>query len=87
MKPESNDTRPANTESQGNTASAQTPKPDLRRRSFLLTASLGSAGAVAAVAVGTPLVTEVDALAPAPVKGEGYQVSDHVLQYYRSTRI
>lgn len=63
------------------------PETNLRRRSFLLTASLGGAGAVAvAVATRAPVLAETQATVPES-KGSGYQLSDHVLQYYRSTRI
>ena len=64
------------------------PEANLRRRSFLLTASVGSAGAVAAaVAAHAPLLVETDTHVAVPEsKASGYQPSDHVLQYYRSTR-
>lgn len=64
----------------------QKPEANLRRRSFLLTASLGSAGAVAAaMATRSPITAEIPAVAP-EAKGSGYQSSDHVLHYYRTTR-
>ncbi|MCK9380713.1 MAG: formate dehydrogenase [Sulfuritalea sp.] len=64
----------------------QKPEANLRRRNFLLTASLGGAGAVAAVvATRSPITPEMPAAAP-EVKGSGYQTSDHVLHYYRTTR-
>jgi hypothetical protein len=65
----------------------QNTDANLRRRRFLLTASLGSAGAVAAAVVTqSPLAPDAPAAAP-QAKGEGYQVSAHNLHYYRTTRI
>ncbi|MDP3512581.1 MAG: formate dehydrogenase [Sulfuritalea sp.] len=65
----------------------QNPEANLRRRRFLLTASLGSAGAVAAAVVAqSPLTSETPPAAP-QAKGDGYQLSEHILHYYRSTRI
>lgn len=69
-------------------STAQSAKDaNLRRRNFLLTASLGGVGAVAAtVAAHNPVATDpVTAAAPVE-KGSGYQLSDHVLHYYRTTR-
>ena len=60
---------------------------DPKRRSFLLAASAGGAGAVAAtVASLSPVAPEVQPATPDP-EGNGYRVSDHVLHYYRTTRI
>lgn len=66
----------------------QQPDANLRRRNFLLTATLGSAGAVAAAVTGGAL-PQAEAQAPATAEnaGRGYRVSEHVLNYYRSTRI
>ena len=64
----------------------QKPEAKLRRRNFLLSASIGSAGAVAAVvATRSPLAIETPPAAP-EAKGSGYRNSDHVLHYYRTTR-
>lgn len=69
----------------------QNTAANLRRRRFLLTASLGGAGAVAAaVATHGPLMSETPPTAPAaapPAPGDGYRISEHILHYYRSTRI
>ena len=58
------------------------------RRGFFLTASVASA-AVASVSLmksPTPVaVTEV--LKPAPAKGGGYVLSEHVKQYYKTTLV
>lgn len=65
----------------------QKPVADPRRRSFLLTTSLGSAGAVAAmVAARSPVTPEAEPAEPAHAS-RGYRVSEHILNYYRSTRI
>jgi hypothetical protein len=56
------------------------------RRKFLTTLGIGSAAAAAAVAVRNP--------APAPQaqqvatsQARGYRVTEHVLKYYRTTRV
>lgn len=68
------------------------PKSDRlsRRRLF---AGAGTAGALAAAAVALPVLKPegdtVAATSPkaAPDKGGGYQVTQHVLDYYRTTRV
>ena len=68
------------------------PKSDRlsRRRLF---AGAGTAGALAAVAVALPALKPAEDAAvatspkPAPDRGGGYQVTQHVLDYYRTTRI
>ena len=68
------------------------PKSDRlsRRRLF---AGAGTAGALAAVAVALPALKPTDDAAvkasakPAPGRGGGYQVTQHVLDYYRTTRV
>ena len=67
------------------------PKSDRlsRRRLF---AGAGTAGALAAVAVALPALKPAqDAVATspqaAPDKGGGYRVTQHVLDYYRTTRV
>lgn len=63
------------------------PKPS--RRGFFFGAA--ATGAVAAVAVALPGVQAPQASLPepkpAPEKGGGYSLSDHVKHYYRTTRI
>ena len=63
------------------------PKPS--RRGFFFGAA--ATGAVAAVAVALPGVTLPEsvapALKPAPEKGGGYSLSDHVKRYYTTTRL
>jgi hypothetical protein len=64
-------------------------KPEnLKRRGFLLAAGVGSAGAVAAVAVGvgkekTGPVTTVSA----EEKAGGYAETRHISNYYRTARV
>ena len=64
-------------------------KPENKRRNFLLGATLGSAGAVAAVvAGGSAGVIEAVATADTKVKKpKGYHETPHILQYYDTTRI
>ena len=57
----------------------------LSRREFLLAAGLGSAGAAAAV-VGKRAVS-VSVANPRKSLSRGYQESDHVSNYYRTTRL
>lgn len=62
------------------------PAANLGRRGFLLSASLGGAGAVAATLAAKAPATTVPAAEAEPEAGRGYRVSDHVLHYYRTTR-
>jgi hypothetical protein len=68
--------------------SETTPSRLSRRQVF---AGAGTAGALAAVAAAIPLATpQPDSAAqpkPAPEKGGGYQVTQHVLRYYQTTRV
>lgn len=59
------------------------------RRKFLLGATLGSAGAVAAVVTGGNLTEAVEVAAATPEKKKvrGYHETDHIRQYYATTRI
>ena len=61
----------------------------LSRRTLFAGAS--TVGALAAAAVIMPRVTTEEAAAavprPAPEKGGGYSLSDHVKQYYKTTLI
>ncbi|OOG41094.1 formate dehydrogenase [Polaromonas sp. A23] len=63
------------------------PKPS--RRGFFFGAA--ATGAVAAVAVALPGVQAPEVALqepkPAPEKGGGYSLSDHVKRYYSTTRI
>lgn len=66
-------------------------RPDLKRRTLFAGAS--TVGALAAAATLLPRVApeaSTPAAAepkPAPTRGGGYSLSDHVKQYYQTTRI
>ena len=62
-------------------------QPTGDRRKFLLGATLGSAGAVAAVVTGGKLqgVLEVTPVG-SDKKVKGYHETDHIRQYYETTR-
>jgi hypothetical protein len=65
------------------------PQAKLTRRTLF--AGAGTAGAIAAAATVVPhLVQQEQAapadLKPAPEKGGGYQLTDHVKRYYQTTR-
>lgn len=70
------------------TANKPEQKPENNRRKFLVGATLGSAGAVAAAVAGsgTREVLEVT-VAPAEKKPTGYHETDHIRRYYETTRI
>lgn len=61
--------------------------PDLKRRRFLLAVGVGGAGA-AAVATQS-MVAPVATTAPVEVavEGQGYRETEHVRDYYATTRI
>lgn len=62
---------------------------NLKRRGFLLAAGVGSAGAVAAVAVGVgkESAQPVIAAISAEEKLGGYSENAHVSNYYRTARV
>lgn len=66
-------------------------KPSHKVSRRTLFAGVGTAGAVAAAATLLPGVMQHDDGPPQPkeppAKGGGYQLSEHVKRYYRSTRI
>ena len=59
-----------------------------RRRVF---AGAGTVGALAVAAVALPIArdeaTPTAGKKPSPEKGGGYQVTEHVLRYYQTTRV
>ena len=66
------------------------PKAKLSRRTLF--AGAGTVGAIAAAASLVPHVVAdsqdaAPALKPAPEKGGGYQLTEHVKRYYKSTLI
>ena len=60
-------------------------KPNTRRN-FLLAASLGGAGAAAALVAGRQ-ATPGSAETPSVDKPKGYHVSEHILKYYKTTQV
>jgi len=65
-------------------------KPAPSRRGFMIGA--GTAGAAAAAVATLPTlqpapVPVAQPLQPVPEKGGGYQLSEHVKRYYKTTRI
>ena len=63
----------------------KTVKPT-QRRNFLMAASLGAAGAAAAVTVGRKPQARAEA-APAEAKPSRYHASEHILKYYKTTEV
>jgi hypothetical protein len=63
--------------------------PVLKRR--LLLGGAGTVGALAAAVAlmpkTEPQTAAVDGLKTPPEQGGGYQVTDHVLRYYRTTKV
>ena len=64
--------------------------PSLSRRRVF--AAGGSVGALAAAALALPALKPTDTAVaalpkPTPDKGGGYQVTQHVLDYYQTTRV
>lgn len=63
------------------------PKPS-RRGFFFGAAATGAAAAVVIALPGAPSIeAAVEVSKPAPEKGGGYSLSEHVKHYYRTTRI
>ena len=59
-----------------------------RRGFFFGAAATGAAAAVVIVLPGAPVVQALPVSPkPAPEKGGGYSLSEHVKQYYKTTRI
>src|SRR3954451_23511301 len=67
-----------------------TGSADLKRRGFLLSLGLGGAGAVAAAAAAIGAAAAAEPAQAGPSDGTedgGYQVTEHVRNYYRTTRL
>lgn len=63
------------------------PKPS-RRGFFFGAAAVGAAAAAVVALPGAPaLETALQAPKPAPEKGGGYSLTEHVKRYYKTTRI
>ena len=60
------------------------------RRGFMMGAAVAGAATAAVVSLpksATPEPTPVTETPPAPSKGGGYRVSEHVKRYYKTTRV
>jgi hypothetical protein len=60
--------------------------PDSKRRRFLMAFGAGAAGAASASALGATPAAIVETATPAPAS-QGYRETDHVRNYYATTRI
>lgn len=68
----------------------QSSSPQMNRRRWF--AGAGAVGAVAAVAAVAPVAkvapeASPNAKKPAPSRGGGYTVSEHIKRYYQTTRV
>jgi hypothetical protein len=70
------------------TSATPSPNADLKRRRFLFALGAGSAAgaAAAAQAIAAPVATAANA-APEGERTSGYRETEHVRDYYASTRI
>jgi hypothetical protein len=59
---------------------------NIRRRGFLLSVGAGALGSATAAVASVPPVAAA-ASAPAPESERGYQETEHVRRYYRTTMI
>ena len=76
------------TESKETRMSAKLPSP-ARRGLFTGAAAVGASAAVGAAILSTrqPAANVTQAPRPAPERGGGYHVSEHVAHYYRTARV
>lgn len=66
----------------------QDSQPKSSRRGFFLTASAaGAAVAATSLLKEAAPVPEIDKARPAPLRGGGYTVSEHVKRYYKTTLV
>ena len=63
------------------------PKTKLSRRNFLVAAGAGSVATAAAIVAGTPEKAKPAAGDGGKRSGKGYQVSEHINNYYRTTKV
>ncbi|MFO1312099.1 MAG: formate dehydrogenase [Burkholderiales bacterium] len=75
------DTRSSNAQQH---AASKSPSLDTRRRRFLFALGAGSAGAAAAA---VPMAQAVPAAPTAATPTDGYRETDHVRDYYATTRL
>lgn len=66
--------------------SSSSRTPDSKRRRFLLTLGLGSAGAAVSAAASVSAVADMSTTEAAPPDG-GYRESAHVRDYYRTAKL
>ena len=64
----------------------KTAKTKLSRRHFLLSVGAGTAAGAAAI-VGTKRTGEAPASDTSPESKKGYQLTEHVRNYYRTTKV
>jgi hypothetical protein len=65
-----------------------TPAPDYKRRRFLFAIGAGGAAAATVAAGAAPAAAQVNtAVAQADDTASGYRVTEHVRDYYRTTKI
>jgi hypothetical protein len=58
------------------------------RRGFFLTASVAGAAVASASLIKSPTPAAIaEVIKPAPAKGGGYMLSEHVKHYYRTTLV
>jgi hypothetical protein len=62
-------------------------KSRLSRRNFLLAVGAGGAGAAAAMLAKSVPQSETKAQAEDEAKGKGYHASQHIRNYYRTTKV
>ena len=62
-------------------------KTKLSRRNFILAASAGGVATAAAIVAGTPSKPKPVTADGGKRSGKGYQVSEHINNYYRTTKV
>ena len=74
----------SNSSSPRATQPAQSSTADIKRRRFLFALGAGGAGAAAAA---VPVANAIDAVAAPADESKGYRETEHVLDYYATTRL
>lgn len=62
-------------------------KTKLNRRNFLLAAGAGGVATAAAIVAGNPGKRKPVAVSQDKRSGQGYHVSEHINNYYRTTKV
>ena len=65
----------------------KTSKAKLSRRNFLLAVSAGTAASAAAIVAKKPAATDSSKKDKGGESAKGYQLTDHVRNYYRTAKI